>query len=317
MSIDQDVRIIRTSSRYWIEDIGGILLFLVVFPLAGIFYWGERFYFVGGFALVVGIPSLIKGVIAAYNNKISFAKSGMVVQLGREAFKAKWESVKAIRFSGKGTSRRITLFSETQDLNIPCNYFDEKKVVNELNGHLPPEVLDPQAYHSLPQVVEWRNNTTRKLENISDPLRVSLGIRERWIGILSICVGAAIALYSYFSSNNATDIIGGISFGGLGVLLVISCLGWIEGTYESITVRTLFRRHELSWKMLNKIFIDSNRGIVALVSDDCRLILPSPSTWSGKDKELLYELTSLKINASKIEPTENSAIVFWRSKTLN
>ena len=108
----------------------------------------------------------------------------------------------------------------------------------------------------------------------------------------------------------------GTLFCGLGLFLLILSLGWIEGDNESITVRTLFMRHEFFWSKLQEIYVESNRGVTALVCDENRLILPSVTHWSGKDKELLFELVSFKLEASKIEAIENGKILYWRSKNF-
>jgi hypothetical protein len=56
--------------------------------------------------------------------------------------------------------------------------------------------------------------------------------------------------------------------------------------------------------------------MIALVGYNNRVVLPGSATWSGKDKELLSELIQSKIAASKIQPVENSKMIFWRSKTF-
>lgn len=266
--------------------------------------------------MVFGIIYVIKSAVTAFRNKLAFTKSGMTMQFGKETFQVQWELVKAVSFAGKGGTRSVTVFMESQNLYIPLNLFDEKKVKDEFKEYLPPSVFDPQAFRSLPQIIEWRKDATRKFENIQRSLKVSLGGWERWVGIITACGGVALALFFYFSSNDAIGVSMSAFFGGLGLLLAILCSGWIECTNEGISVSSLFRKYELSWGTLKEIFIDSNHGIVALVSDECRMILPSPSSWLGKDKELLRELINYKIDASKIQPIENSAIVYWHSKNI-
>jgi len=107
--------------------------------------------------------------------------------------------------------------------------------------------------------------------------------------------------------------LGGL-FGGLGLLLLLSCIDWMEGDNSRISVRSLFKKYTFFWIDLREIYINTNQGVIALVGDNSRLIVPKVSSWSGTDKEMLHELINYKIEMSKIESIESSKPVFWMSK---
>jgi hypothetical protein len=163
--------------------------------------------------------------------------------------------------------------------------------------------------------LEWQENVTKKLSAINRPLKVALGGFEKWLGIFSVSLGILFAGLYYFSKVEAivAVIIGGM-FGGLGLLLLLLCIGWMEGDGNQISVRSFFRKNTFVWNDLREIYFNSNQGVMALVGANSRLILPKVSSWSGKDRELLYELISYKIEMSKIEPVESHKPVYWLSK---
>lgn len=308
-------KIIRASSRFWKQEIGAIALFLIIFPIAGILYFGVKMYVVGGFALIFGIPYLISEFRAARKQQIIFSASEIAVKIDKENFKRPWESIKAASFIGQGQSRFLVLYFDEHNLTIPCRYYDEVELTENLKRHLSPSVLHPKAYQRLPWFLEWQESIIKKLSTMNSPLKVSLGGSEKWIGVFCVSLGFLFVGLYYFSKVDAIAaiMIGGL-FGGLGLLLLILRIGWMEGDNNQISVRSLFRKNTFVWSDLREIYIHSSQGIMALVGDNSRLILPNVSSWSGKDKELLHELISYKVEMSKIEPIESNKPLFWLSK---
>lgn len=308
-------KIIRPSSRYWKQDIGAIILFFFVIPIAGILYWGVEMYVVGGFALLVGIPYLISEFRAARRQQITFSKSEIIAKINKEDFKQSWDFIKAVKFTGQGESRLLVLYCDEHSLNIPCRFYDETELTNQLKQHLSSSVLHPQAYQRLPWYLEWQDNVANKISTINRPLTVSLGGSEKWLGIFSVSLGILFVGLYYFSKVDAITaiMIGGL-FGVLGLLLLLLCIGWMEGDSSQITVRSLFRKNTFFWNDLRKIYLNSNQGLITLIGENSRIVVPKFSSWSGKDKELLHELISYRIEMSKIEPVESNKLVFWSSK---
>jgi hypothetical protein len=116
-------KIIKPSSRFWKQDIGAIILLLIVIPIAGILYFGERMYFAGGFAVLVGIPYLISEFRAARRQQMIFSNSDLIVRIRKEDFKLPWETIRAVKFTGQGQSRLLVLYCEEHNLNIPCRFY--------------------------------------------------------------------------------------------------------------------------------------------------------------------------------------------------
>lgn len=308
-------KILRPSSRYWKQEVGAIALFLIIFPIAGILYYGVKMYVAGGLALLVGIPYFISEFITARRQQITFSKSEIVARIGKEDFKQSWESVKAVKFTGQGQSRLLVLYSDEHSLNVPCKFYDEEELTNSLKEYLSPSVLHPQAYQRLPWFLEWQENVTKNISAMSRPLKVSLGGFEKWLGIFSISIGILfVGLYLFSKVRKIDAVMGGGMSGGLGILLLLLCIGWMEGDSNQISVRSLFRKNTFVWSDLREIYIHSRLGVIALVGDNSRLILPKFSSWSGNDKELLNELISYKIEISKIVPVESNKPAFWSSK---
>jgi hypothetical protein len=315
VNMSTEEKIIKTSSRYWRQEIGAIVLVSIVLPVAMILYFGEKMYAIGGLGLLVGIPCLISEVRAARRQKITFTKSALVIKVTKDDIKQPWEAIKAAKLTGHGRSRLLVLYCDEHNLNIPCKFFDESEFMERLKEHLSPTVLHPQAYQGLPQFVEWQGNITKKLSNLNRPLKVSLGRSEKRIGLFGVGLGVLFAILYFFNTIEpvAALVLSGL-FGGLGLFLLLSCVGWIEGDNESISIRTLFRKVIFSWNELREIHINSDRGVLALVGDNGRLIIPNSSSWSGKDKELLLQLLHLKVEMSRLEPMESGKPLYWRSK---
>ncbi len=308
-------KILRPLPRYWKQEVGAIALFLIIFPIAGILYYGVKMYVAGGLALLVGIPYFISEFRNARRQQITFSKSEIIARIGKEDFKQSWEFIKAVKFTGQGQSKLLVLYCDEHGVNIPCRFYDEEELTNSLKEHLSPSVLHPQAYQRLPWFLEWQENVAKKLSTINSPLKVSLGGFEKWLGVFSVCLGILFVGLYLFSKVRRIDavMVGGL-FGGLGLLLLLQSIGWIEGDSNQISVRSLFRKNTFIWSDLREIYFNSNQGVIAVVGDNSRLIIPKVSSWSGKDKELLHELISYKIEMSKIEPVESRKPAFWLSK---
>jgi hypothetical protein len=185
-------KILRASSRYWKQDIGTIILFLIILPIIFILYFGGEFYFVGGLSLIIGLFSLVLEVRSTSRQQITFSKSEIIVRMGKEDFKWPWETIKAVRFTGQGQSRLFTLYNDEYNLNIPCKFYDESELTDNLKKHLSSSVLHPQAYQRLPWFLEWQENVAKKLSAIDKPLKVSLGGSEKWLGLFCVSLGGFV-----------------------------------------------------------------------------------------------------------------------------
>jgi hypothetical protein len=308
-------KILHPSSRYWKQEIGAIILLLIIL-IAGILYFGVKMYVVGGFALLIGIPYLISEFRNLLRQQITFSKSEIIARIGKGDYRQSWESIRAVRLTGQGQSMLLVLYCDEHSLTIPCRFYDKVKLIENLKEHLSSIILHPQAYQRLPWFLEWKVNVERNILTMNRSLKVSLGGFEKWLGIFSLSLGLIFAGSAYFSKFEAIDfiILGGM-FGGLGLLLLLLCIGWMEADVNQISIRSLFRRNTFIWNDLREIYINSNLGLMALVGDYSRLILPKVTSWSGKDKAMLDDFINYKIELSKIEPVESYKLVYWLSKT--
>ena len=148
-------------------------------------------------------------------------------------------------------------------------------------------------------------------------IKVSLGRIERRVGILSLCFG--ILFFSLLFLPNIDRVISWIIapfFMVFGLCLIVFSNGSIEITDEKIVMQSLFSKYELIWKNLREIYVNTYRGNIILISDECRLYVPQTASWIGKDKQQLYELLILKLESSKVEPIMTTKNVFRRSEYL-
>jgi hypothetical protein len=284
-------KIIRLSSRYWQQEIGAVALLVIISPIAAILYYGGKMYVAGGFALVVGITYLISEIRKARRQQITFTESEIIVKTGKEVFKQSWESIKAVKYTRQGQSRLLILYCDDHFLKIPSRFYDKAELTDRLREHVSPSVIHPQAYQRLPWFLDWQENVTKKISAINRPLKVSLGGFEKWLGIFCVSVGILNGGLYFFSEVELIDafMLGGL-FGGLGLLLLLTCIGWMEADNSRISVRSLFKKYTFLWIDLREIYVNTNQGVIALVGDNNRLIVPKVSSWSGKDKEMLHEL---------------------------
>ena len=308
-------KVLHTSSRFWIQEIGGLVLIFVVTPIAGFLYFGRSMYWGLGFFMLVGILLLISEFITARRQEIVFSKSEIKGRIGKEDFKQSWDSIKAVRFTGHGQSRCLVLYCDDHYLNIPCRHFNEAELIDLLHEHLSPGILHPLAYQRHPWFLEWQEYMTIKLSAIKKPLIVSLGGFEKWLGLFGVSLGIFLTGFYLLSKVRRYEalVCGGL-FGGLGLLLLLLTIGRMEGDTNQISVRSIFRKNTFVWSDLKEIYLNTNQGVMAFIGDNSRLILPKVSSWSGKDKDLFFELITYKIEMSKIEPKESIKPLFWFSK---
>jgi hypothetical protein len=313
--MNSDKKTIKISSRFWVEEIGGNFAMLIVFPIFTIFYWGERFYFIGTLVLLIGIIGLISEFRTAYNSQISFTNSEIKGQIGKLHFSELWEDIKVVQFSGHKTNSQLTIWTEKNAIQIPCKYFDEKELDKLLKECLSPAVFDALAYEKLPQFQEWQNEREKQFDNLQTPLQVFVGKSEKIIGCISLFFSLLMIGFLYLSNNNIIAVILLIFFGGLGLYLILWSIGKIEKN-ETILFRTLFNKHELSWHDLKEIYVNSNKSIIGLVGENCRIILPNPVSWGGKDKQKLFEFLGYKLETSGVQWVESKEHLYWRSKNF-
>ena len=174
-----ETQTMKTSTRYWIQEIGSTALILIVFPIFAIAVWGSRVYFLGGFALLVGILSLARDLKPAFRSEILVTRSEIRGQVGRLEFAELWEEIKAVSFSGSGTASELMISTEKNIVPIPSKYFDQKELEKHLRAHLSPQVFDPLAYKELPQYQAWEHERKTQFDNLNEPLRVSVGRSEK------------------------------------------------------------------------------------------------------------------------------------------
>ena len=316
MTVTHQERILRTSTRYLLKEIGVIFLCSVVIPIMGIYYVGDRFYIIGVIGLVIGIIALVKVLLTSRKRQIAFSATEIIVNSGKEIAKESWTSIQAIRFSGKGNSRYVTLFGSENNLHIPCQYFNETELISSLKEHLPSEVFQPKAYQRTQQYLDWQEETYKKIAGRDRRLKVNLNRSEITTGIFAICVGVFMAILYLSAKNNFGAFVLGTTIVSMGLLVIVMYLSWMEVDNETIKVRTLFRQYEIQWNKVQEIYVDSIRGKIALVSDTSRLIVPGFRNWSGKERNLLFDLIALKIETSSVEPIESVKLFYWRSKNF-
>lgn len=311
-----ETKIIKTSANYWTREIGGTLLFLIILPVFAVLYWGAKFYFLGGLAVIIGTIYLFRNLRPTHNAKIIFDLSEIKGNVEGFAFVQRWNDIKAVSFSGQGTTSLLTIGTENHILQIPCRFFDKKELEKELRTHLPSEVFDPLAFQKLPQVQRFEQERKSQFDNLYEPLKVSVGKSEKIIGGISLFFSVFMLSLLLFPIDKTGPLFIAIIFGGLGLVLIVFSIGSIEANRETIILRMIFREYELSWNTLREVYINLNNHTIVLTGDKCRILLPSTTSWSGKDREQLYELISMKIENSEIRPQQGTKPLYWRSKNF-
>lgn len=311
-----ETKIIKTSVNYWTQEIGSTLLFLIVLPVFAILYWGAKFYFLGGLAFLIGIINLFRNLRPAYNAKIVFDSSKIKGNVEGFAFVQQWNDIKAVSFSGQGTTSLLTIGTENHVLQIPSRFFDKKDLEKEFRTHLPSEVFDPLAFQRLPQVQKYEQDRKSQFDNLYEPLKVSVGKSEKVVGGISLLFCVFMLSLLLFPIDKTGPLFIATIFGGLGLVLIVFSIGTIEANSETIILRMIFWEYELSWNTLREVYINLHNHTIVLTGDKCRILLPSTTSWSGKDREQLYELISVKIENSEIQPQQGTKPLYWRSKNF-
>lgn len=311
-----DKKIIKTSLRYWIEEIGGVFAFLIVLPIFAMIYWEEEFYFIGGLGLLIGIASLISNFRSAYNSKIIFTSSEIRGQINKLNFSKSLEDIKALQFSGYKTTSQLIIWTDQDIIQIPCKYFDEKELDKFLKEHLPLEVFHPLAYQKLPQFQESQNERLKQFSNLYQPLSVSLGRSEKIIGSISIFLSIIMVGLLFISENDTIALVMATFLGGLGLFLILWSNSKVEATSEFIKFYSFFKEYELLWNDLKEVYVNTNNQMMALVGDKCRIVLPNPGSWSGKDRDKFFDLLYYKIETLRLQPIESKKHLYWRSKNF-
>jgi hypothetical protein len=315
MKSNNKTRILRTSIHYWLLEIGALTLILVIVPVIAIIFKWSAFYLRGGIGIVIGLILLFRNFIPAYRAKIEFTPFELRGMVEKVKFSEAWEDIQAVSFSGEGNTSLMTLWTEEHVLQIPSYFFNKKELEQLLRKHLPERAFHPLAYQSTDQFQEWQEARRKQFDTLHAPIKVSLGKTERSIGIFTLILGFLMGVL-FFNADKAASLVMFSLFGGLGLALIVFSTGSIEANSYSIKHRMLFREYEMIWNSMDEVYISSAKSVIALVSQQCRIVLPSPSNWSGKDKKELLGLIDYKIETRRIQPIESTKHLIWQSKLL-
>ena len=99
----------------------------------------------------------------------------------------------------------------------------------------------------------------------------------------------------------------------LGIYLLVS-VGTVEITPAFVTYKTLWATYAISWDEVERIEIDAQRGALALLGDNKRVVTIGPAYWSGKDKHQLLALFKATIEKRNIPVVSTQAVLFKLSK---
>jgi len=305
------MKIIKPSIRHWIVGVGAWGVFIFVAPIVGIYIWEERFYWIAVLCFLFGIYRIIVGVKKGVNNQIIFQATGIECSFGKEDLSIRWEDIEAIQVIDQSYEKLIMIYTDQEEIGITHPFFNKKEVLQQLNQYVSPDKFSPQALQPLLQ--EYYKALNREFANLPQPLKVShLGF-EKFFGIVALLGGVGCAALFYFWNNLDTALFFGPLFGGLGLILIIISLGSIEATNQEIKYRSPIRQISMRWEDIRQIYINSDNGLLALVSDEGRLVL-KPGSWTGKNKEQILRLLVYKLEILGIEPKESIKISFWYSK---
>lgn len=315
MNEEAQNQILKPSWNYWIHQVGILFLITIVLPVIAVFYWGSHFYLFSTYSVLVGTFTLWRKIKFALQSHISISTTGISGRINGSDFKMLWDEIKAVQFSNYSDPKMLTLFTETDSLNIPIQDFDEKTLPSLLQTHLSTEVFQEPAYQKLTRFIEWKNTNAAYFSNLSRPLKVSLDASGVVIGILFLGGGGIVTIFLFPTSiQQLSAWILPFILCSIGLLLVFLSRGWLEATNEGISMYSMLHRYDFSWRNIREIYISPNGAIWALVGDDARFVIPIHLRWSGKDKEQLAQLIHYKLAASGMTPIENRKVYYWRSK---
>ncbi len=310
-----ETKIIKTPANYWIKEIGSLLLFLIILPVA-ILYLGGIFYLLGGLVVLIGIINLFRDLPPAYNAKIIIDSSEIKGNVEGYTFAQRWNDIKAVSFSGDVVPSLLTIGTENHVFNISSKFFDKKELEKEFRTHLLPEVFDSFAFQRLSVVQKFEQDRKRQFDNLQEPLQVSIGKSEKNIGVISFLLCVFMLSLLFFPVDKIAPLVLAAFFGGLSLVLIVFSIGTIESNREIIILKMIFRKYELSWNNLHEVYINLHNHTIVLIGDRCRILLPSTTSWSGRDCEQLYELIILKIENSGIQSNQGRKPLYWRSKNF-
>lgn len=314
MNTTNEAKILKTSTNYWAQEIGGVLIVSVIFPVLSILYWSTRSYVLIGLGILYLVIYLLRDFRVAHNAQIIFNEFEMRGNVAGFAFIQAWTGIKAVTFSGRGVESLLVIGTETEVLQIPCRFFARKELEEELRKYLPSEVFNPLAFQRIHQAFEQERKS--QFENLSEPLKVSLGVAEKFIGGVSVFLGILLLGLFIFKTDNILSLILAVFFGVLGFVLIVFSIGTIKANNEMIVLKTVLQRYELSWNTLREVYINTHNYTIVLTGDTCRIILPSTTRWSGQDRELLYDLIIVKMETMEIQPKQGTKPLYWRSKNF-
>ncbi len=99
----------------------------------------------------------------------------------------------------------------------------------------------------------------------------------------------------------------------LGIYLLVS-VGTVEITPAFVTYKTPWATYAISWDEVERVEIDAQRGALALIGDNKRVVTIGPAYWSGKDKRQLLALFKATIEKRSIPIISTQKVLFKLSK---
>ena len=310
---ENSMKIIKTSKKYWLSDVIALLVFLVILSIIGLALRIEVYFEISIVAIVIGIPTIFMMLKRALSNQVIFYKNRIEGKIDRGNFNICWGDIGAVQIHDQETRKFIILHTNETAVYIPYRYFDENEVLEELKRYVPLEKFEKGSLQNLPKYRDWQISSSKEFSGLTENLKVTQSGFEKWLGFASLAFGIFMAVISYNNSDPMGMICSGTLFGGCGIVLIFLTLGSIEANNQEISLKLPYRHVSMYWEEIREIYTNTNQGVVALVSENGRLMV-KPSGWSGKDKDQLYRLLQFKIEKSGVVPKESQKILFWMSK---
>lgn len=234
--------------------------------------------------LLFTVAPVIFLTVEAWRSRIVLDDTGIAVRLLREDYRLEWSQVLAIwETGGAGMRRVMAIGTDHRVYAIPTGVFGKTRLQQILRAWAPAHCLEPDARHRVPAVAAARQHAETRLAAFP-PLYIRYRIRTRILEILAAALGLGLSVALLYSAWADTGTIGEAVFILLFFGLPTFVFFWLAiaavlrsgsvSADNTITVRYLWGRRQLSWSELERVQFGHSSQSVALLSDKYRLVLP-------------------------------------------
>jgi hypothetical protein len=182
--------------------------------------------------------------------------------------------------------RYLTIYDIEGKYEIQCMNFDQSILRQKLKSYLGESIFSDFSYKNLPVFEEYFSEINEFFDQLDQPLKSFVG--SQYI-LPTVIFLASAFVFAFIAFVQPSIYVRSIWFLAITLFSIIASLIFCLETYryiivtkDSIRLDSIFHKHEILWKDLEKYTIYHNRMQIELSSTNTKIAFPYYRFWRGQ-----------------------------------